>query len=95
MAILKGHFVGRVFSNWHGQFHVLHFKENNNVLIAIYQGDKCPIINDGKEYYLQGSWRQSRQYGWQFFIRKMEETGYYKKRHQNSMDELKQMIMAV
>ena len=93
MAIIQGHFAGRVFSAWENAYHVYQFKtDTDRTVNVIYRENTTPPIN-GPDYVLQGRWGQSGRYGWQFYINSMEPAESYTERHAAKMQELKQMVL--
>ena len=91
MAHIRGTFEGHVFSNWASLYHVYKFKTNKyKTASVIFQGSELPI--EGTDYTLQGTWRKSDVYGWQFFTRKMETTENYTERFRANIKDLQAVL---
>ncbi len=88
MAVVRGIFRGRVWSNWHTQYHILTFETDNKKTIqVILRTNENPDMNN-QEYFLQGSWSKSECYGWQFYITKIETATDYAEKHQRNIKQI-------
>ena len=90
MSNIKGTFEGRVFSNWTTLYHVHRFKVGNKLVSVIFQGSDIP--QDGTEYTLQGAWRKSEVYGWQFYANKLETTESFTERFRSNIKDLQAVL---
>ena len=91
MANITGQFEGRVFSNWSTLYHVYRFKtDKGRIISAIFQGSEMPLTDT--DYTLQGSWRNSDVYGWQFYTSKLETTESFTERFRANIRDLQAVL---
>ena len=92
MAILKGHFTNTVFSNWETLYHVYRFlTDADKTIHVILRGSEIP--QTGQTYILQGGWKNSRIYGWQFYTTRHDREADYTERHQHNIREIQMALI--